>query len=555
MLMKKIKIIHWDDDPDEKINVGVRIKRYFGKDNVEYLFYNCNIDEFEKMITNENQVMIFDLLIQDLLDKNGNVVGTRILKQLPKETKVIVLTQSGNPKVQKELNDPLIIVDYQKLYKSDVLTNELSLVSAIENKTCLKRIQNIPFVLEWDRNDPIADYPVSVVTKDHLENLIFEYLNNNNKGKYPTFKKEVRINPLVSGQSGALVFQVEFFFEPNGRIPILLKVDQIKSNIEKELGSADGYKYKQIHQNYRLEYDKNILESKIQSICWYALTANFIEKGETLKRKILEAKDYNEIEVLLISLFGNCLKSTYSSNINELPDSTIIYPLADLMNILTPKKKAFILNAIKELFLLSDKINESYEINDSKVKNIFNFQSEKKVLNSQEKAGYNKIVLVHGDMHGNNIMVSDGQIKIIDPANMGHDYWTRDLCMLIVDLFAYGIDYNDRQYFGIERIKDWRDIGKLLFEGKGVGNVNNNKVVCQALSNLSNWDYIKEKLGFEIWFESWEFQLSLVIEFLRISYKSNQLPAGKRAACMLIAIDGFEKAKKSYEIFVKRQNK
>jgi len=545
--MKKIKIIHWDDDPDEGINVGVRIKRYFGKDNVEYLFYSCNIDEFEKMITNENQVMIFDLLIQDLLDKNGNVVGTRILKQLPKETKVIVLTQSGNPKVQKELNDPLVIVDYQKLYKSDVLTNELSLVSAIENKTCLKRIQNIPFELEWDSNDPIADYQVSIITKEHLKNLIFNYLNNK-KGKYPILKKEVRINPLVGGQSGALVFQVEFFFEPNGRIPILLKVDQIKSNIEKELELADGYNYSQIHQNYRLEYDNNVLESKIQSICWYALTANFIEKGETLKRKILEAKDYNEIEVLLISLFVNCLRNTYSNNIDTLRNSTIVYPLADLMNILTPKKKAFILNTIKELSLLSD------EINDSKVKNIFNFQNEKKVLNSQECAKYNKIVLVHGDMHGNNIMVSDGQIKIIDPANMHHDYWTRDLCMLIVDLFAYGIDYNDKQHFGIERIEAWRNMGKCFFDGVAIENGNNNKVVCQALSNLVNYQYIKDNLGFNPWYELWEFQLSLVIEFLRISYKSNQLPAGKRAACMLIAIDGFEKAKKSYEIFVKKSN-
>ena len=60
-----------------------------------------------------------------------------------------------------------------------------------------------------------------------------------------------------------------------------------------------------------------------------------------------------------------------------------------------------------------------------------------------------------------------------------------------------------------------------------------------------------EKLGFNKWFEVWEFQLSLVIEFLRLSYKSNQLPPGKRAACMLIAFDGFAEVKKSYEIFNK----
>lgn len=542
MTKKRITIIHWDDDKDARTDVKVIINRFFGEAKVEYVFFDCPIDEFENKLIKEK--MHFDLLIQDLLDKKNNIVGSQILKQLPQESEVIVLTRSADQRVENELKTDLIKVKPIKFYKADIMKDQDSFLSVIEDKTGLTRIKNIYWELEWDKNDPITDYQISIITKEHLENLILEYLNNKKWKDKP--KKNVRITPLVSGQSGALVFQVEFSFEQKGSIHILLKVDKIESNIEKELESANGSNYQQIDQIFRIEYDNDVFKSKIKNICWYALTADFMQEGKTLKRRILEAKDYHEIDILLIALFKKCLGNTYLKNWRAVQNSTIIYPLENLMSILTKKKKAFILYAVRELSVLSDKIIES------KVKEIFNFQNEKKALSSEETKEYNKMVLVHGDMHGNNIMVSrDGQIKIIDPANMGYDYWTRDLCMLIVDLFAYGIDYKDKQYFGIRRIKDWLNMGNRLFEGTAINNGKKNKVVCKVLSNLTNQEYIKSNLGLEPWFEPWEFQFSLVIEFLRISYKSNQLPSGKRAACLLIAFDGFEKAKKSYNTFVK----
>ena len=541
--MTKIKIIHWDDEKDEHIDMMVILRRAFSEEDYEYQFYHSSIDELIKRLINDHEP--FDLLILDLLDKEGNLVANKLLKQLRIEHNVIVLTQSADYNVHRKLEDHLITVNFDKVYKIDAKENPSKfLIPLIEKKTRLKRIQNSALILNWEKDDILTDYQISIVTEEHLVNLLTEYLNFNRE-KYRDIKTNVRINPLVSGFSGALVFQVEFFFESTGSINILLKVDKIKSNLTNELKLANGAIYQQINLDYRLEYDDNILTSEKENSCWYALTSTFISEGETLKRKILRDGDFDKIEELIITLFDKCLSNVYLKNIKTIQADTIVYPLKDLMNILTNRKKAFILNTIKEISVLSD------EISESKVRDIFKFPDGKKALSSVENKSYNKMVLAHGDMHGNNIMVSkDGQIKIIDPANMDYGHWARDLCMLIVDLFAYGIDYENKQYFGIVRINAWRKMGNCLFEGTEIKNNNKNKVVCKVLSNLTNKQYIKTKLGFNEWYEDWEFQLSFVIEFLRISYKSNQLPAGKRAACMLIAFDGFEKAQKSYETFI-----
>ena len=546
--MTKIKIIHWDDQESIKTDVMVLLRRNFREEDYEYQFFDSSIDELIQRLITEKES--FDLLLLDLLDKKGDLVATKLLKQLHPEHNVIVLTQHAGDKVQLELDDPLIKVKFEKAYKCDLIRDsDKFLIPLIKKKTGLKRKQDSTLELNWDEKDILTNYQISIVTEEHLVNLLTEYLNIT-KEKYHDIKQNVRINPLVSGFSGALVFQVEFFFESTGSINILLKVDKIKSNLTNELKLAKGSRYQQINLDYRLEYDDTILISEKEDSCWYALTSTFILEGETLKHRILRDGDFDKIKELILTLFDKCLSNVYSTNIKKIQPEAIVYPLKDLMNILTNKKKAFILNTVKELSVLSN------EISESKVRDIFNFPDGKKALSSVENRSYNKLVLAHGDMHGNNIMVSkDGQIKIIDPANMDHDHWARDLCMLIVDLFAYGIDYENKQYFGIVRINTWRKMGNCLFEGTEIKNNNKNKVVCKVLSNLTNKQYIKTKLGFNEWYEDWEFQLSLVIEFLRISYKSNQLPAGKRAACMLTAFDGFEKAQTSYKTFIESKDK
>ncbi len=541
--MKKIKILHWDDDPGERTDVEVVLRRNFKKEDYDYQFRNSNIKELIVQIIEREEH--FDLLILDLFDQERHLVADELLKQLQPAHKVIVLTQSADCSVKNALRDPLIKVNFDLVFKAQ-LTDEF-LTPLIEKKTGLKRKQESILELVWEKNDIFTNYQISIVTEEHLVNLLTAYLNYKKKN-YHDIKPNVLINPIVSGFSGALVFRVEFFFESTDSINILLKVDKIKLNLINELKLAKGSRYQQINLDYRIEYDDIILASEKDDSCWYALTSSFILEGETLKHRILRDGDFDKIEELIITLFNKCLSNVYLKNVKKIRPDTLVYPVKEIMNIITNRKKAFISNAGKELFKLFELSEEDTE---KKIRAIFSFPDGKKALSSFENNGYKKIILSHGDMHGNNIMVSkDGQIKIIDPANIEHDHWARDLCMLIVDLFAYGIDYGDKEYFGISRIEDWRTMGSCLFEGTKIKNGVKNKAVCKILSNLTDESYIKSILGFDEWYEDWEFQLSLVIEFLRISYKSNQLPAGKRAACMLIAFDGFEKAQKSYRTFI-----
>lgn len=325
--------------------------------------------------------MPFDLLIQDLLDKKDNVVGTQILKQLPYESKVIVLTRSADHKVHNELTDPLIKVDFKIFYKVDIRRKLDSFVSLIEDMTGLQRVQSKLFELNLTKNNVKANYQISVVTEEHLIDLIAKYLANR-KGSYPNYRKSVNITPLESGQSGALIFQIEIFFKQNTSVFVLFKVDKIKSNIDKELASAVGYNYKQINPKYRLEYDNDLLTSTLKNTSWYALTANFIDKGKTLKRSFLETTDYAKIKALLSDLFGKCLKALYSKNIKVFQNSAIIYPVRNILEVLNERRQAFILNTVEELSILSEDIKEA------RVKEIFWFSNEEEPLTSEKIKEY-----------------------------------------------------------------------------------------------------------------------------------------------------------------------
>ena len=77
--MTKIKIIHWDDEEDECIDMTVILRRAFSEEDYEYQFCHSSIDELIKRLINDHEP--FDLLILDLLDKEGDLVANKLLKQ------------------------------------------------------------------------------------------------------------------------------------------------------------------------------------------------------------------------------------------------------------------------------------------------------------------------------------------------------------------------------------------------------------------------------------------------------------------------------------------
>ena len=119
--MTKIKIIHWDDEEDQRVDMMVILRHAFSKEDYEYQFCCSSIDELIKRLINDHEP--FDLLILDLLDKEGDLVANKLLKQLRPEHNVIVLTQSAAYKVQRELEDHLITVKFDKVYKIDAKEN------------------------------------------------------------------------------------------------------------------------------------------------------------------------------------------------------------------------------------------------------------------------------------------------------------------------------------------------------------------------------------------------------------------------------------------------
>lgn len=528
--MNKYKILHWDDDPDYAVDMEFLLQKFFYADDYEYEFSSAPIEEFEKKLFGDNPAH-FDLLILDLLDETQSKTpaGIKILKRLDKDKKVFIITQAATEYINKELKDGMIKVS--PTIQTKVLDKD-DYMPIIQELTGLKKKPEHELNINWDEKNITANYQVSLLTKDHLNELILAHLNAKNIKAADT--TSVVVKPLVSGYSGALVFQVTIATK-SGISDLLLKADRIKSNLKTELEySQSPYHYEKIPEHYTIRYAENILTSTASTPHWFALTARFIKDGQTLKKTIISGSSEN-VKALLQDLFAQCLTSMYSDTEKQYDNSERIFRLKEVLAVLNERKKAFILNTAEELkHLLPEKNGDAVEI----IKNIFKYADDETAIDIRENKSYNKTVLVHGDLHGNNIMVSkNNQLKIIDPANMKPDHWTRDICMLAVDLFAYGLDADNKEYFGINNIEEWRKKGMKMFKGGKIAE--DQTPLYDALNILSNHETIKKELGFDKWFDIEEFQLALIIEFLRVSYKSNQLPPGKRAACLLIAMDGF----------------
>lgn len=534
--MDEIKrILIWDDKNIEAARIKGCVETYKTVHNWP-LTIEAKSDKFKDFLeylrSNQNN---FDLLIMDCLEGGHEVITQALdtLKVLNSDINVVAITMDSM-KMGSQFTD--LFTRYPKcrsVYKSLFYnpTNPDSCENVLSDMLGLKKTKqgitsNINLSIEPDL---YLEYIIQSLGGLHVLNQLILKLKDELKLNIAANKFE--IESLSQGLSGAIVLKLIIKDEFGNNSNYFIKLSSDRETLDRELYNVvRNFDY--IPSKYRLKYKINKPISINDK--FFALVAELVIDSFSIRKVIVKDNDGDISLKIIKELMNECMKVFYNRNRTISGNTHIVH---DIMGVFNNRRLSFLQLSIKELEVFLNKNDIIKDINKYK-------SSSEPGMTFFSKENLKKR-LVHGDFHGNNILVSkNGDIVIIDPADINTDHWSRDICLLIVDLFAHGIDADSKEYFGISNINKWKTLGLKIVQNKNIKNNGKNNGVVASINWLTNINNLNNIFG--DLFELWEFQLSLGVEFLRIAYKQDQLPAGKRAACLLIGKEAFKFADKTY---------
>jgi CheY-like chemotaxis protein len=152
----------------------------------------------------------------------------------------------------------------------------------------------------------------------------------------------------------------------------------------------------------------------------------------------------------------------------------------------------------------------------------------------------------HGDLHTRNVLIhTRNEPVLIDAANIDSLHWASDLARLTADLFVSCLDAGDWAYEW-SRLPHWLDEAKVFIEEGTVAEMSEEET--SALLAV-RWvrDMRKSILGSCLSpAVEWEWDLALAIEFLRSSYRVQDVSAPKRAFALAAACVALRAAERRY---------
>jgi hypothetical protein len=455
----------------------------------------------------------FDFLILDLYDEKKGYLGDNVLIHNVHNIQTIVYTSTGDT-VGFEIEEMKIRFPFllDKLTKSHSGGDNLK--GYIKQYILGLNISE-PYYCLYNENDMLLINSVITIGERNFNDIIYQIAEKTK------FVGKIIVYRMTSGLSGAILFKLEI----NGQYSIL----KLSREIEK---------LKIEHQNSIELYHKfpNRLINHIDSEEYYSY--NFTVLGILLKEidnsitlfdfLIDAATSKDNIEKFLTDLFidDQGLKNHYKTHKKGQGDWTTIF------NKINESKFILIQMSYNSLKPLVIKFYREFEIEDFRRLTINHDFGKLNKKNLLDKKYFKELMLSHGDLHSKNILVQSGfHPVIIDTGSLSYQFWSVDICRLIVHLFIEGLDYGQYEFFDLERINRYIENLNKLIEGKELDFDGLNDNIYAAInwlsSNLTNI-YKKE-------FELFEFQLGLMKEFLQVSYRFDTIPPNKRAFALIAA--------------------
>ena len=537
--MNKLKILIWDDLCHEAEKMRDHLSPIIMVNGWDMdVDINCKpyTDFFNSVLQKKHTE--YDLLILDCIEGADNEIASQALKALKKlnSTIKVIVTSSFQPRnfetlpshYHENLCKAILKTPFQSNNdpnRAEVVISEMMGIEA--NQWYLTKKINLIYSI---KNINLICLIESIGGDKVLRQIVLQIIS---LFKIDIEQNKFEIHAITQGKSGAVVFKLIITDNVGNTNSLLLKVSNSKEALIKELNKSKN-EYTNILSKYRIQYkfDKPItLNEKL-----FFIISEYIDDSVTLKNIIIEDKLNLRSITLIEKLMLSCMSPLY---LKRRITSAISQISSDIIQIFDIKRFSYLLMACHDLDILIKDFNIEKEFFSYE-----EFIEQSKIFYVKDNL---KRTIIHGDFHGNNILVdTNNDIIILDPPEMNFErHWAEDICLLIADLFAYGIDYNNKEFFGIKKINEWIETGKSLINGVKLKSNLTNKGLIESLIWLV--DEVNLKKIFNRYYEKWEFHLSLSMSFLRLSYKQDQLPPGKRAACLLIGIEAFKLAKKSFD--------
>lgn len=540
MNKKEIKVFHFDNEETESSFCGNALETLGKNYNIDVKFVSATTIPNSENILKQNGI---DLIIIDLL-VGTEVLGERILSFLSgnkSQTPVWILTHASELDVdlnnlKKRYN--IVTAVIKKTHNLDELKDKFSEFLELNELLIDESIQNS------DKSDYKLQSDINTIGQNDLSALIIK-LKSNNEKKY-NIKK---IGQFSSGLSGAILFEAFYEDHLGNKKSILLKTSKDKTAIEKEYNNIslyDGFP-----PRLRIDY-LGILKTILTTERVAAIVIENAKNSKTLFKFLIDTNTKPEdiINVLTNIFLNEGLSQFYKDNLRDKEKF-----IDSCLNDLDIRRISYIKRSIEELEPILKLYKQYY--NEELLNSILGDKSYLKLrANNLIKEEFFKYkVLCHGDLHSKNLLVSNFKNPtIIDTGGINPKgaYWCFDVARLIVNLIMEGIDYNEIEFFKLESIEKWISQSVIVIEGVHQLEISNENSPNKGVFSAINWLRSNVENIYIGFYEPWEFQLGISVEFLKASYKSISLPPGKRALAILAACEAVRIANKSLKAKLKK---
>jgi CheY-like chemotaxis protein len=538
----KIRALVVDDDPRLIEHMKSRIGRELGWE-IEWQSAT-DVDEGLRLIT--SAAGPFDLLIADLMFYREDVPdldearGLELISEASQHsTRTFILAISTGSNYQLDLMDNAKTSGAHHV----VRRNEFSTASAMHSpKAIAAEIRE--HLLDngtvsaceviFDAHDPgiqgLLHQVGGPATVARLHSKILE------AGGHQTSRIEVRF--LTPGASGASVCTVTAQVDGMGRMSHILKLSQAKELLARE--AERGKRAAEMLPTLLVEHRPAHSVGPVNG--WYALGGPLIERATTLRGWLALGPSPGAVDDVLEALLIDGLGQVYADGHSE-PEE----PLASF--VFTPYRQRCILQALDELKAALAR-GDGGGLGDAAsdiAAYLTAFVIEERLPQVPARAIPQTTLVCygHGDLHGDNVLVSTGQRPrplLIDPSHFGMAHWANDPARLAVDLLMRSVDAGTESML-FTGFGTWRILASRFATGQdNLAAVTDTRPTSAALAALS-WitanlyrmspameDSVAQNA------HRWEWHVSLARNLLRATYHSD-IPHAKRALAFVAAYD------------------
>lgn len=533
--MREIRCLYWDDEKeDDRRRYEAWIRRAWEKletgVSIRITTVGTPGEALEELMRAPNT---YELLVADIylgLD-DSDPRGLHLIDEVRgMPSLAIVALSRGTDEGRARALDAGADAFVSKQFLSRVDTKLTSLSEALFESLRRKGHEPIPaeeISLQYDEENLLLAALIETIGRSNLISLAV-------KLSRPRNIISLRAFFVQAGLSGALVVRADCEVAVGERkapetLSLLIKMSRDRSQLEAEILK------RQEVGTFPTGLFVPFGESRIvDSGGWYGIGANFQASARTLVDWLIEGPANDAVSTALSSLLlDGGLKDVYRHTFYDAEER----PVVALWRILALPRRARIRLALDEFSKLAGKHGPA-GVYDREL--ILDFVSESKRVVDLNEEDFSKGVYLcraHGDLHGRNVLVVQGRInnaRIVDPANIQQAHWAADIARLSVDLLVSGLSPGADSYEW-DLSNEWLELAQAYVR---------NDVACLSRASSKNAGLIAALLWIranlnEIYssvttasFEA-EFRLALAVEFLRASYRQQDLAAPKRVLGLL----------------------